>query len=90
MAYFDCSLRALHEYVMHFSLSMSWSVSFPCKLDKRFTEDIPALAHFNLSSIATSDVVMYDRIRELNRENDLLLHEQDRSVVILKMEPCGG
>jgi len=41
-------------------------------------------AHFNYSRVANSDTVMFDRIQELQQENDRLIREQEVSVIVSK------
>lgn len=51
--------------------------------ERNFIEDIPT-GHFNLDSIATSDVKMFERIQELTDQNLALIHTQETSITILK------
>lgn len=51
--------------------------------ERNFIEDIPT-GHFDQTSIAMSDVKMFDRIQELTDQNLALIHTQETSVTILK------
>lgn len=55
------------------------------KLSKqeRFIEDV-SVYHFNESTIAASDVAMFDRVQELRRLNSELRQEHERSITIVR------
>lgn len=45
---------------------------------------MPPSAHFNSSSLATSDVLMFDRIQNLTAMNQELLSQQEVSIIVSK------